>query len=72
LERSSYQGEGAKKYAEPALAELTSQVSLLAAGRSEVAGRAKGISMVAAVVLGAVAFISSLLGIVGIVMHFMK
>jgi hypothetical protein len=72
LEKASYEGAGRKSYADPALAELTSQVSILAANKSEGAGKQKGISMVAAVVLGGVAFISSLLGIIGILMHFMR
>lgn len=66
LEKSSYEGKGRESYSDPVLAQLISEVKSLRESRSEGAGRGGGMQASWAIALGAVTFISLLVGIFAI------
>lgn len=67
LERGSALGAGKQQVADPMMAELVEQVKKLSAGGNKSEGKSEGISMVGAIILGAVSLVAGLVGIGGTV-----
>jgi hypothetical protein len=72
LQKSSYQGVGRSSLADPAMEKLTALVELLSKQQVLGTGKAEGLSLGAAVLMGAVAVIGGLVGIVGVLYAVLK
>lgn len=72
LEKSSYTGAGKMAVSDPAMADLVSEVRKFTTATAVTTGKAEGLSMSAAILLGMVALISSLVGIGGVLYAVLK
>jgi hypothetical protein len=72
LQKSQYQGSGKASVADPIMVELVAEVKKLSSGQSVSTGTSKGISLVGALIIGAVAVISGLVGLSGFLYAVLK
>lgn len=67
LEKSSYEGMGKQRVADPQLAELVQQVKNLSESRAGSTGKGLGVAMVGAIAVGAVIIITGAIGLIAFV-----
>ena len=72
LEKSSYEGTGKARVADPMMAELIAKMNGLVESRAGSAGRSEGLSVGAQVLMGAAGFIATMLAIGGIIYGMLK
>jgi len=72
LEKSSYEGSGKSKVADPLMAELISKMNGLVESRAGSVGRNEGLSVGAQVLMGAAGFIATMFAIGGAIYGLLK
>lgn len=72
LEKSSYEGKGKERMADPMMAEMLAEMKSLRESRASVVGKSEGVSASWVLLIGVVVLISTLLGIAGMIFAFVK
>jgi hypothetical protein len=72
LEKSTYEGMGKQRVADPMLAEMVEELKSLRESRAGTSGKSEGFSSSWLILLGAVSFISTLIAIGSAVMAFLR